>query len=160
MENNKKPECGAVLFHSTTKENLKKIMKEGIRPGTGKGWCELGEKAGLIVTKDMKKECEENIFLSGNIERLERQDLEEINIDTIAVVCVPQEKIYIDDKPFKKWDVDRFTQVPFAEQKLSEIGEIKVKGIIPPENIIGCLDIKKYNIWQNRGIYTVNKNCD
>lgn len=147
--NNNKSECGVILFHSTTKENLKKIMKDGISPGVGKGWCELGKKAGLTVTKDMEDECKENIFMSGTMESLERMDLEPLNMETIAIVCVPQEKIYIDDKPFKKWDIDRFTKLPIAEQNLSEIAQIKIKGIIPPENIIGCLDIRKYTRWQN-----------
>lgn len=46
MKNNTKSECGVILFHSTTKENLKNIMKNGIRPGAGEGWCKLGKKAG------------------------------------------------------------------------------------------------------------------
>ncbi len=160
MKNNNRSECGVILFHSTTKENLKEIMKDGIRPGPEKGWCKLGKQAGLIVTKDMEKECEENIFLSGSIESLERADLAPMNIDTIVVVCVPQEKIYVDNRHFKEWDVDRFTKLPIAKQRLSEFAEVKIRGSISPENIIGCLDIKKYTIWQNRGRYTVNKNCD
>jgi hypothetical protein len=158
MKTKNKPECGVVLYHSTTKKNLKKILIEGIHPSAGEGWCKLGEKAGLIVTEEMKKACEENIFLSGNLETIERNAIEDMKIDTIAIVCVPQEKISVDDKPFKEWDIYRFTQPRY--QSLSEIGEVKVRGAIPPENIIGCLDIKKYTVWQNRARYLVNKNCD
>lgn len=159
MKNNGKSECGTVLFHSTTKENLKKIMKSGIRPGAGEGWCKLGKKAGFTVTRDMEDECKKNIFMSGSLESLERMGLEPLKMETIVIACVPQEKIYIYDKPFKQWDEDRFTKPPIAEQNLSQIGPVKVIGIIPPENIIGCIDIKKYTRWQNRGRYTVNKNC-
>lgn len=28
-----KSTCGIIGFHATTKENMKKIMKEGIKPG-------------------------------------------------------------------------------------------------------------------------------
>lgn len=133
-------------------------MKDGIRPGAGKGWCEFGKNAGFAVTKEMENECKENIFMSGSLESLERMDIQPLKMETIAIVCVPQEKIYIDDKPFKKWDIDRFLSI--TDQNLSEIGPIKVRGIVPPENIIGCLDIKKYTKWQNRGRYIINKNCD
>jgi|GEM_PF-4031901 hypothetical protein len=109
MKSNGKSECGIVLFHSTTKENLKNIMKNGIRPGVGEGWCKLGKKAGLTVTKEMEDECKENIFMSESLESLERMDLEPLNMETIIIACVPQEKIYVDDKPFKQWDIDRFT---------------------------------------------------
>ncbi len=155
----KKSECGTVLFHSTTKENLKKIMKDGIRPGAGIGWCELGKKAGFTVTEEMEDECKKNIFMSSSLESLERMHIEPLKMETIAIVCVPQEQIYIDDKPFKEWDVDRFTKLPIAKQRLSEIDPIKVGGTVPPENIVGCLDIKKYTRWQNRGRYIVNKDC-
>jgi RNA:NAD 2'-phosphotransferase (TPT1/KptA family) len=33
MENKERPECELLLFHSTSKENLKGIMKDGLRPG-------------------------------------------------------------------------------------------------------------------------------
>jgi hypothetical protein len=160
---NKKIECGAVLFHSTTKKNLKNIMKEGIKPGAGEGWCKLAVNAGIISSikmKEMEKECKENTFLSGSLEFLERMDLEPMDIDTIAILCLPQEKLYIDNKPFKEWDKDRFTKLPIGDQRLSQLSEIKVKETIPPENIIGCLDIKKFAFIQNRARYLINKNCD
>lgn len=160
----KKTECGAVLFHSTTKKNLENIMKEGIKPGAGEGWCKLAVKAGIISSvkmKELEKECKENTFLSGSLEFLERMDLEPMDIDTVAILCLPPEKLYIDNKPFKEWDKDRFTKLPITEkQRLSEIEEIKVKETIPPENIIGCLDIKEFAFIQNRGRYITNKNCD
>ncbi len=136
MKSNTKSECGTVLFHSTTKENLKKIIKNGIYPGAGEGWCKLGKKAGLDVKKEMEEECKKNIFMSGSLESLERIDLEPLKMETIVIACVPQEKIYVDDEPFEKWDIDRFTRSAYATQNLSEIGPVKVRGIIPPENII------------------------
>jgi hypothetical protein len=163
MGNNKRSECGAILFHSTTKKNLKNIMKEGIKPGSGEGWCKLAAKAGIISTikmQEIEKECKENTFLSGSLEFLERMDLGPMDIDTIVLLCLPQEKLYIDKKPFKEWDIDRFTKLPFGEQRLSQIDEIKVKDVIPPEDIIGCLNIKKSTYIQNRGKYIINKNCD
>ena len=59
MKDNKKSECGAILFHSTTKSNLKNIMKVGMtypRPVTGKVADKLNEMDNLFM-KNMRKEA-------------------------------------------------------------------------------------------------------
>ncbi len=66
-------ECELILYHATTKENLKGILREGIRPGMSGGWCDLAikqaaEEFGFENNIDSidgyeayKQECKENI---------------------------------------------------------------------------------------------------
>lgn len=150
--------CGIVLFHTTKKENLAGIFKTGIKPGEGKGWCEA-VKSGTSITplteKDIK-ECQENIFLSGSLDNLETLPLkEEFGMDTILITCIPQDKIYINNKSFEQWYEERK-----IDDKLSRYDEIKVKDTIPPENIIGCLNIEEDTVVPNLGIYSINRKCN
>ncbi len=100
-------------------------------------------------------------------------------LDTVAILCIPQKKIFIHrkkdekyvDEPFKEWDLRKFEELPEDSQFISQYPEIRVKETIPPENIIGCIDIIKknneihniYNIkdWDapNRFRYMINKEC-
>ena len=153
-------DCGVVLFHATKKENLPKILKEGIKPGAGKGLCEavyskkVREPVGGI--EKAKKECETNIFLSGSLDRIEELGLKRgYELDTVLVVCLPQEKIFIDNKPFLDWESNRNPD----NEIISGLFEVTVKDIIKPENIIGCLDIKEDSVIPNLGVYTINKQC-
>lgn len=142
-------------------------MKEGLKSGMKGGWCDLAEKVGM-GTFD-KKDCKENIFLSGSLdEGIEKYSplLRETGIDRVAIVCIPQEDVIIGKEPFKSWDFRRAEELREHEQLISQYPEIKVKGYISPENIIGCLNIKNYNIHgfeedeaPNRMRYTINKEC-
>jgi hypothetical protein len=170
--NKDKSTCELLLFHSTTKNNLKVIMKEGIKPGMKGGWCDLMiKKIGTMIEKqevkkdaaereiseieDIRKMCQEDIFMSANIYNLERQMPE--GTDTIIAACVPKKDAYIVGIPFDKW---RNTGVTF--QDYMDETEITVKGTIPPENIIGCLDIDERKergpIFDTK--FRSNKNCD
>ena len=163
----KDKECGIIAFHATTKENLPRIMKEGLKPGMKDGWCDLTEKIGLCKF-DSRGECKENVFLAGSLdEGIEKYGLKEMGVDRVIIVCIPQEDVIIGKEPFKSWDLRRAEELREHEQLISQYPEIKVKGAIPPENIIGCLNIKTYNIHPgmeediapNRMRYTINKDC-
>ena len=54
MEDKERPECELLLFHSTTKENMKGIMKDGLRPGMKGGWCDLWIK--MLERESLPKE--------------------------------------------------------------------------------------------------------
>ena len=152
-DRNIKDPCELVLFHSTTKENLKGIMKEGIKPGMKGGWCDLMIKKleKMVKEKEIKKEtaeeeiseiedikkvCQEEIFMSANIHDLERKMPK--GSDTIIVTCVPKKNVRVMGMPFDKWIETGGTLQEYMIQT-----EVTTKDIIPPENIIGCLDIEE-----------------
>lgn len=174
--------CGIIGFHATTKENIKKIMKEGIKPGMKGGWCDIAARAiGRKLSDDEIEECKNNIFVSGSLDHaIETYYPELPDLDTVVVVCVPQEKAFLytakarkekRDEPFEEWDLRRFEEMKEEEQFISQYPELRIKDTIPPENIIGCLDIvKEYhkipNIYNkpdwdapNRYRYKINRDC-
>jgi len=211
QKKDKNKECGLVVFHATTKENMKTIMKEGLKPGMKGGWCDMFEKTGLTKVstekdiefikqkaEDFRIKCKENTSVSGSLDGLEALLLvNEINdIDTVAIICIPQKnariRVKMNEKSFEDFDTERlhqrgadkgkerflsekvnYNEVSFSDYKLtmSEYEDILIKENIPPENIIGCLDIVKENnkitnihnkegfSGPNRHTYRINKEC-
>lgn len=211
QKKDKNKECGLVVYHTTTKENMKKIMKEGLKPGMKGGWCDIYEKAELTKgstgkylelvkerVADFKRRCKENISVSGSLDGLEALFIgNQINdIDTVAILCIPQKNAWVsvgmDKASFEDFDTERLYQrgadkgaemfqsekvnynvVSFSKYKMtmSEYDDIMIKEIIPPENIIGCIDIVKENnkitnihnkegfSGPNRHTYRINKEC-
>lgn len=173
MKDKEKPICELLLFHSTTKNNLKGIMKEGIRPGMPGGWCDLEIKRierdisseekevtemQIKEMKAYKEECKENIFLSPNFHSLEGEMPE--GSDTIIVTCLPKEKVFIPSRKLHRY-------VPFEEWEdigsEEKYGQVIVKETISPRYIVGCLDVEgKREIGSNLGAtkFKINKNCD
>ncbi len=173
MTNKEKPICELLLFHSTTKDNLKGIMKEGIKPGMKGGWCDLWikqlgedlpkeeleeEKMGI---EPYRKECKENIFLSPSFHGLEEEMPE--GSETIVVTCLPKEKVFMASRtlprhiPFEEWEATRNP----LEEKFT--GQVAVKETIHPKYIVGCLDVEgKKELGTSIGEtkFKINKNCD
>ncbi len=172
MINKEKRICELLLFHSTTKENLKGIMKEGIKPGMRGGWCDLWIK---MLEKDIslskeefemqkkemeeyKEECKNVIFLSPDFHALEGEMPE--GSETIIILCLPKEMVFIPSKKLHRY-------VPFEEwEKLSideEYLQVIVKETISPKYIVGCLDVEgKREVDSELGAtkFNINKNCD
>lgn len=168
-----KPICELLLFHSTTKENLKGIMKNGIKPGKTGGWCDLEMKnigrdeedkelrEKLVASiQDYKEECNTAIFLSPDFHHLEHEMPE--GSETIIIVCIPKEKVLVHSYKlhryvtFEEWEkMQGSTSEPYME--------VIVKEAIPPRYIIGCLDIEgKRERFSDPGDtkFKINKNCD
>lgn len=169
-----KETCELLLFHSTTKDNLKGIMKEGIKPGMKGGWCDLWikkleeeipplpkeqleeEKRGI---EGYKEECKKVIFLSPDFHALEGEMPE--GSETIIILCLPKEMVFIPSTKLHRY-------VPFEEwEKLSideEYLQVIVKETISPKYIVGCLDVENP---EERYIgapigdtkFRINKNC-
>ena len=163
--------CGVVLYHATRKENLPDILENGLSPGAGKGWCHAVFEEKLqprtsIIQGEAEKECSEYIFAAGSLDKLEDISLKDgLGSDTVMMICVPQEDIIIDDKPFDEWEEDRGMIV---SEKLEALGldvisnyrEIKIKNKVLPKQIIGCIDIIKDSPYVgNMGTYKVNSQC-
>lgn len=162
MTNKEKYKCELLLFHSTTKENLKGIMKEGIKPGMKGGWCDLWTRAygeeGKESVEMYRKECQTNIFLSSSFHKLEEEMPE--GSETIIAVCLPKRMVNIKDIPFEKWEK---THDPFKE-KFENVAQVAVKEIISPQYIVGCLDVenseKRYpgsSVGDTK--FRINKDC-
>lgn len=172
MINKEKPICELLLFHSTTKDNLKGIMKEGIKPGMPGGWCDLEIKRAereeekevreklLKDMQDYKEECKKNIFLSPDFHSLEGEMPE--GSETIIATCLPKEKVFIPSRKLHRY-------VPFEEwEKISssleeEYNQVIVKETISPRYIVGCLDVEgKREFGSDIGTtkFKINKNCD
>lgn len=146
-------ECELILYHATTKENLKGILREGIRPGMSGGWCDLAikqvredyasedrtseDEIGLLIEEyeAYKQECKENIWLTSSLFKFEEETAMPRGIDTIIILCVPKDKIFIDEIPFSQWEKDNDLYDIYKR------GSISMRETIPPENIIGCLNI-------------------
>lgn len=161
--------CDLLLFHSTTKENLKGIMKEGIKPGMKGGWCDLWikrleidleNKEMIKGIQEYKEECKHFIFLSPSFHALESEMPK--GSDTILVVCIPKEIAYIPSRKldryitFEEWETTRDLKEKFEEQ------QIIVKETILPKYIIACLDVEGEKEWDGQGEYRfrINKNCE
>lgn len=172
MTNKEKSICELLLFHSTTKDNLKGIMKEGIKPGMPGGWCDLEikriereeekevrEKL-LKDMQDYKEECKKNIFLSPDFHALEEEMPR--GSETIIATCLPKEKVFIPSRklhryvPFEEWEkIERSLE--------EEYNQVIAKETIPPRYIIGCLDVEGKREWgSDPGVtkFKINKNCD
>ena len=123
------PECELLLFHSTTKENLKGIMIEGLRPGMKGGWCDLWIKmmekeipplskeeleANRRQMEEYREECKEVIFLSPSFHDLESEMPE--GSETILIICLPKKMVYISSTKLHKY-------VPFEEWEKLDIDE-------------------------------------
>lgn len=150
MENKERLECELLLFHSTTKENLKGIMKDGLRPGMKGGWCdlwikmlereELPQEQFEIQKRDIedyKKECSEVIFLSPNFHDLESEMPE--GSETILILCLPKRMVYIPSVKLKRYVLfEEWEELDTDE----EYKQVIVKETIHPRYIIGYLDVK------------------
>ncbi len=167
--------CELLLFHSTTKDNLRSIMKEGIKPGMKGGWCDLWikqlEKEIPPLTKEelerekrgidkYRKECQEYIFLSPDFHALEHETPE--GSETIIILCIPKKIAYIPSLklqrviPFEEWEQ--------IHDLSKEYNEVLVKETISPRYIIGCLDIDlkervPYSL-MGRTKFKINKNLN
>ncbi len=141
-------ECELILYHATTKENLKGILREGIRPGMSGGWCDLAIKQveEEYISKDeidllteeyeaYKQECKENIWLFSSLFKFEEETAMPRSIDTIIILCVPKDKVFVDGIPLSQWEKDNDLY------NIYKRGSISTRETIPPENIIGCLNI-------------------
>ena len=160
---------------------------------TGKDLEFAKEKA-----EGFREECKKNISVSGSLEGLEAlfTGNQMNDIDTIVVLCVPQKNAWVsvksDKRSFEDFDTERlyergankgaerfqserinYNEPSFSYYKItmSEYDDILIKENIPPENILGCLDIVKENNkitnihnkegfgGPNRHRYRINKEC-
>lgn len=149
MTNKERPLCELVLFHSTTKENLKGIMKDGIKPGMKGGWCDLwikqAEKEIPPLSKEeiethkremeeYKEECKENIFVTSDFHHLEGSEV-------ILILCLPKKMVFVPSRslqrlvPFEEW-------INLGDSVDDDILQFIVKETIPPYYIIGYLEIE------------------
>ena len=146
------PICELLFFHSTTKENLKGIMIDGIKPGMKGGLCDLWikmleketpslSKEELEVQKkdieEYKKECKDVIFLSPDFHELESEM--PIGSETIIILCLPKKMVYIPSVKLHRY-------VPFEEWEELDIDEeykqVIVKETISPHYIVGYLHVE------------------
>jgi len=141
-------ECELILYHATTKENLKGILREGIRPGMSGGWCDLAIKQAVeeLGLEDnihpeideyeiYKQECKENIWLFASLFKFEEETAMQRAIDTIIILCLPKSKVFIDGIPLLQWEENNDLYDIYRR------GRISVREIIPIENIVGYLNI-------------------
>ena len=156
-------ECGTVLFHATRKENLKNIMKEGLKPGGGQGWCEAFGKS---FPREELESCKKFVHLSGRLDILETEELGDIGLDRVIIACVQPEKLLVRGKSFQQWNSKRnksrtydISSDTMKSEVLSDLFEVRTLDTIPPENIIGCLDVKESTRIGNLGKYKINKEC-
>lgn len=140
--------CELLLFHSTTKDGLKKIIKDGcLQPGMNGGWCDLEikriereeakvDKGRLIKEmEDYKEECKDFIFFGTDFHELEHEMPEGCNV--ILVVCLPKSMVLIPSRKVKRY-------IPFDEWDDVDGGEFRqvlVRDRIDIEYIVGCLEV-------------------
>lgn len=141
--------CGVVLYHVTHKENLEKIMREGLLPGAETGLCEYGIEHNLTDMTERDR-CKEYIFLTESFaiaEGFARTG----KLDLILIICVPSEKVFITkDKnihEYRQEHADLCDSLPY---------EVMIKDIIGPEYIIDCLEIDKHSLRSPyTGLYSI-----
>jgi hypothetical protein len=161
-------ECGIIAFHATTKENMKKIMKEGLKPGGSGGWIDIAQKASPSDKEhyEMYRSKKERTFLAGNLgDGIESYYPSIPNLDTVAILCIPQEDIYKQfgriyeelDEQFKQWDKRRFKEIHRSSPFISRYPEIRLREKISPENIIGCMDIIRDDNNEIKNAYGLTK---
>jgi hypothetical protein len=189
-----KGECGTVAFYPATKKDMKNIVENGLKPGTKNSWQDIHCNMRKKIIGEKREDCDKNTFLSGSLDYGIENFLPKLpDLDAVAALCIPQDKIYLPkekyvkgykeplyedtgeeyiDETFEDWDARRGDELLDQEGMfLYQHPEIVIKETIPPENIIGCIDIIKNNNGTlktydkdvsgapNRYRYKINKKC-
>lgn len=155
-------ECSTILFHVTKKEYLEDILRNGLGPGKEEGLlaCAVTEGWGTsLLGESERKLCSEYVFLSGNMETIEAFISKRLEFDIILLVCLPIDMVTVGTwknfKEYREYTINEYLKEHPEEKKediypttpgyiyLSEIFEIRTKGIIDPRYIIGYLEIKR-----------------
>lgn len=131
-------DINVILFHATKREKLGIIMKEGLKPRTGKGGI-TPIVAGEPYFNDLEYAKNYVYFYpSFGIIQADYQLFKDAGIDTILIVGMPSDRVIV---PMEDISINEYSEKYDYRERFEDLLEVVVKGTVGPEYIIACLEI-------------------